>query len=126
MMDRNTIRIEGGTHGNTQIGAGHDVHQDQRVQGANAAALTELRTALTTLRERVDGLDGQEAERRAEAARLLAELDDEAASGRPDTGRMLAIRQWFTDHLPSLAPAVAAILQPVLTQLAAQLPPQIG
>jgi hypothetical protein len=124
-MDHNTIRIEGGTHGNSQIGAGHEVRQDQRVEGADAATVAELRAALTTLHEQVDALDGQQAERRAEAARLLAELDDEAASGRPDPGRLLLIRRWFTDHLPSLAPAVAAVLQPVLTQLAAQLPPHL-
>lgn len=125
-MDRNTIRIEGGTHGNTQIGAGHKVRQDQHVEGSNAETLAELRAALATLRERVDSLAGQEAERRAEAAQLLAELDDEAASGHPDAGRLLLIRRWFTDHLPSLAPAVAAILQPALTQLAIQLPHQLG
>ncbi|WP_340377554.1 hypothetical protein U5640_22420 [Streptomyces sp. SS7] len=74
----------------------------------------------------MDALDGQGAVRRAEAARLVDELDAEAPSGRPDASRLLVARRWFTDHLPSLAPAVTAILQPVLTQLAGQLPPQLG
>jgi hypothetical protein len=115
---RISLRIDGGIHGNAQVGVGREVRQDQRVEGPAATAFAEITAAVAVLRRRLDALEGEEgAELRAEAADRLDELDAEAASGRPDAGRLLRIRRWFNEHLPVLAPAVSTAVQPLLAQL---------
>jgi hypothetical protein len=97
-------------------------------QGAFGNHITQVVTQITAqereeLAQRVDQLRQQveaeaPAERKAEAIQQVAAIEHEIQSGKPDLGKLQAVKRWFLDNLPKLAGAVGSVVvHPIVGKL---------
>ena len=86
--------------------------------GISEADRAELRALVARLEAQVR--EEASPERRAEAAELVAELENAILAPVPQVARLAFIRDWFSAHLPRLAGAVnVLVVSPLVGRIVA-------
>ena len=103
----------GSVSGPVHTGKGDIVIERWEARGVTAEDVEALRSLFGDLRARV----AAEAppEMADEAQQQVDELEEAATAEKPDVSRMKRVRDWFVEHLPSIAGGVTSLLvNPIL------------
>jgi enamine deaminase RidA (YjgF/YER057c/UK114 family) len=100
-----SVSISGIHSSAVSVGTGNYTVQGSSVESGPAAA--QLDEALAALRHRIQAQGGNLTQ---SALGQAAELDQAAKADPPDATVIARVRDWFERHLPSVLPAVLAVV----------------
>jgi len=102
----------GAVSGPVHTGKGDILIEHWDARGVTAADVDALRKLLSDLRARVTAEAPPELAQ--EAQKQVDKLEQATAAEKPDVGAMKGVRDWFLEHLPSVAGAVTSLVNPFL------------
>lgn len=100
-----SVRISGNRDGQVVVGTGNYTVRGSAIQSGPASA--QLDEALATVRYLVEARGGEQAQ---PALSQLDVLGRAVKAEPPDVTAIVRVRNWFRDHLPAIAPAVAEVI----------------
>ena len=107
--DHYQISVGGSVGGNVVVGRQNQINASPVTNGVSAADLAAFRSAVDAVKAQAVAATPS-ADQAAEASAQLDQLHDAATAAKPDLNTFERVRNWFGEHLPTMAGAVTGLL----------------